>query len=119
LADEDEISQNGTAQGTQEIRTENQETSTTSEIKQQTTPASSTSRNNGVGRKTKNGYTPAQGCRASKMSSGRGHLWMGVIGFVLIMVIYVFYLLTMMEIGLEEHIDIIRGLNLLFTSVGF
>jgi len=117
-ASEDEVSQDRTAQGTQEIQSETRETETDDEIKQQTTPVPSTSRTNGVGRKTRSGYTPAQGSRASKKSSGRGSLWVGVIGFVLMIVGYVLYSLTVMEIGLEEHIEIIHGLYLLLTSVG-
>ncbi len=76
------------------------------------------SRPNGAKNRSKDSYTPSQGIKIAKEPTGMGFLWMGVIGIVLMMVGYILFSFYAMEIGLEEHHEIIRGLYLLLTSVG-
>lgn len=75
------------------------------------------SRTNGTA-PSRNGYTPSQKTGAIEEPKGRGFLWLGVVGLVLMMVGYVLASLFTMEVGLEEHREIIRGSYLLLTSVG-
>ncbi len=118
-ADKGEISQESKVQERPQTTREFQfETMATSEVSQQNRATPSISRTNGESRTTSRGYTPDLENRTSKKSSGRKALWVGVVGFIFMIAGYVLLSLNMMEIGLEEHIEIIRGLFVLFTSIG-
>lgn len=67
---------------------------------------------------SRQGYTPSKKNSVVEKPKGKGFLWVGVLGIVLMMIGYIFISLYTMEIGLEEHHKIIQGLYMLLTSVG-
>jgi len=81
-------------------------------------PISQSSRTN-VGQSAKmQGYTPSQRSERYKKPNGKKFLWLGVTGIVLMIVGYVLSSIFTMNIGLEEHDEIVRGIYILLTSVG-
>lgn len=76
------------------------------------------SRTNGDKRGDRRSYSPSQRGEGVERNTGRGFLWLGVLGLILMMLGYVLSSLFAMDIGLTEYESIIRGSYILLTSVG-
>lgn len=84
----------------------------------QTGMVAGVSRTNGGTQINRRVHTPSQRNNVVEKSSGRGFLWLGATGLIFMMVGYVLLSLFAMDIGLSEHQQIVRGLYILFTTVG-